>query len=272
MLPEWKYNWASSIKFLLLKLSRIIKFSQNINLLDNRIEVFMTFSRAVDDAIEFYGISREDFFDNVLKWNVTEKNLFNQAENLKQFYESWNNEASIQNVCANIINQMIWIENYNICSRYAISSDFIIDYGCGTGSLSIGLAFNKKIKNKLLLLDVPNDVSKFRDRRISKYNLTNVKNENIFEYDVLDKSDLLICLDVLEHLENSSFVFINHICPLLKSGGFMILRAPWRGQLTHIDQAADDFYLNGGRKYLSKYFREVYRLGMEDIHCVYQKK
>ena len=66
-------------------------------------------------------------------------------------------------------------------------------------------------------------------------------------------------------------IFINKIHPLLKIGGLIYLRAPWRGQLTHIDEAADNFYLSGGRRFLYEKYREVYRTSSIDISCVYKK-
>jgi 2-polyprenyl-3-methyl-5-hydroxy-6-metoxy-1,4-benzoquinol methylase len=242
-----------------------------IDLLGNRTNIFIQLMVAVDDAIRFYGISKDEFYENIRKWPDTEKVLFERSSSLKEFYESWNDAAAIENICANIFNQMIWFENYNVCAAYAPKSDYIIDYGCGTGSLSFGLALEKKIKNKLVLLDVPNDVDKFREFRINEHRLMNVEQGNILGYDIRDRADLIICLDVLEHLENSSSIFRNDMCPMLRVGGHMILRAPWRGQLTHIDEAADDFYLNDGRAFLSENFKEVYRFGCHDICCVYQK-
>lgn len=221
--------------------------------------------------MEFYDLTRQEFFENIEKWQFTEKKLFDEADNLKEFYESWNDKASIENSCANIINQMVWIENYNVCAKYSVKSDVVIDYGCGTGSLAFGLALNHKVKNKMILLDVPNDVSKFREYRVSKNNLLSVKTENIFTFDEKHVADLIICLDVLEHLENSSDILMNKIYPLLKVGGNLILRAPWRGQMTHIDEAADNFYFDGGREFLSKHFSEVYRFGSSDISAVYKK-
>ena len=84
-------------------------------------------------------------------------------------------------------------------------------------------------------------------------------------------ADLVICLDVLEHIEESSDVFINSLSPLLKAGGYLILKAPWRGQMTHIDKAADDFYLNGARRFLLENYNLIYRFGAIDVCSVYKK-
>ena len=64
---------------------------------------------------------------------------------------------------------------------------------------------------------------------------------------------------------------VEKISPMLKIGGLLLLRAPWRGQLTHLDTAPDDLYQNGGRKYLDENYKEVYRFGVNDISAVYKK-
>ena len=272
MLPEWKYNQISRVKMLVNRILTKFRLKKNsIQLLDNRIEIFKQLSSAIDDVVKFYGIDKNEFFRNMDNWEITEKKLFENAKNLQEFYESWNDQASVENACVNIFNQLIWFENYNVCAKYTIKSNVVIDYGCGTGALSLGLALNGRIKDRLIQLDVPNDINKFRQFRIEENNLRNVITENIFLFNEKNIADLVICLDVLEHIEDSSNVFINKMYPLLKVGGHMILRAPWRGQMTHIDQAADDFYLNGGRKFLSENFKEIYRFGGLDIAAVYKK-
>jgi len=272
MLPEWKYNQISRMHFLFSKILVKIRIKKKlINLSDNRIDSVLQLLRATDDIIEFFNINRREFYENIDMWEKTEKLLWEKSVTLKEFYESWNSKASLQNACVNTINQLIWFENYNVCSYFAEKSNVIVDYGCGTGALSTALALNGKIKNQLIQLDVPNDINNFRKFRIQKYNFKNIITENIFTFNKKSIADLVICFDVLEHIEESSEVFINSISTIIKTGGFLILRAPWRGQMTHIDKAADDFYLNGGRKFLSSNYKEVYRFGSLDICAVYQK-
>ena len=272
MFQEYKYNQLARLKYLVNKVLKKLNIKKaKIDLLGNRISIIIQLITAIEDVKDFYNISNNEIFDNINNWDEIEKDLFEKANSLNEFYESWNSDAALKNVCANIFNQLIWFDIYNVCAEYTTKADYIIDYGCGTGALSIGLALDNKIKNHLVLLDVPNDVSRFREFRINKHSLINIKQENVFTFKAESKANLIICIDVLEHLENSSSVFINQMCPMLKIGGHMILRAPWRGQMTHIDSAADDFYLNGGRKYLSHHFEEVDRFSSLDIYCVYKK-
>ena len=130
--------------------------------------------------------------------------------------------------------------NFPVCSKYGEV------FGLDISWSSIQICKSKHIKN---LVQADAQVLPFADGSV----------------------DVVIALDVLEHLENSSEIFCSGIYPMLKKGGLIILNAPWRGQLTHIDKAADDFYHNGGRKFLSKHFHEIYRLGSNDVSCVYEK-
>ncbi len=265
---EQKFNILGAFKFLLQKVtSKKIKF-------DNlHIEQERALFNAIIDAVEYQKISYEKFWDNVKEWAQIEEELFKKYATLKEFYESWNKDFAFKNICANVVNQMLYPEIYSAYVYYAKQSKSIIDYGCGTATLSLGeMILNKERNKQLILLDVENDITNFVKYRINKYNLlNNVKFENVFDFKTEDKSDLIICIDVLEHLENSADVFCDEIYPKLKKYGFLILRAPWRGQLTHLDKAADDFYINGGKKLLSKKFSEIYRFGSIDISCIYIK-
>jgi len=176
------------------------------------------------------------------------------------------------NVCANTINQLAWTKYQTIVPYYFSNNGIYADFGCGTATLSLGLKINDRIKGDLILLDIPNDVQDYVKYRINKYNLNgHVKYQDAINFKENFSFDGILCIDVLEHIENSSEVFIEKIVPMIKKGGFLILRAPWRGQLTHPDSAADNFYGCGGRQFLSKHFKEVFRFGTTDIDCVYKK-
>ena len=269
---EWVYKQTGRIDYVITYILFKLKIKKRMfDLVSSRKSSFIQLSLAIDDAMKFYGLTKKEYFQKAKNWKLTEKKLFDNASSLKEFYASWNDEASIENTCANIMNQMILFENYSVCAEYALKSDVVIDYGCGTGSLSLGLALDGKIKGKLVLLDVQNDIDDFRKFRVDENNLSNVSTADIFNFNKRNIADLVICLDVLEHIEESSDVFINSLSPLLKAGGYLILKAPWRGQMTHIDKAADDFYLNGARRFLLENYKLIYRFGAIDVCAVYQK-
>jgi len=271
MLPEKKYEMASHIKYILDK----FLFDRRYNIYNYRLNIFdyqKIISLTIFDALEFYNINLEEFWINVNKWQNEEKKLWNISKSPIHFYQKWNNNYAIMNSCANIANQLLYIDLYRIVNYYFSKKGIYVDYGCGTATLSLGLTINQKINGNLKLLDVPNDIKKFIEYRINKYYLnTKVDFEDVFSFNEKHFCDGLLCIDVLEHIENSSEVFIEKISPIIKIGGLLIFRAPWRGQLTHLDNAADDFYINGGRKYLSKKYKEIMRFGNIDIACVYKK-
>ena len=267
--PENKYYMLGRLKMVLQKMKLRFKLVNCPE--DIRALVFKSCSYALRDAIEYMNININQFYEYINQWKIYEEKLFLQND-LSGFYQSWNDEAAYYNICCNIINQHIEISSFEVIASYFTKEGKYIDYGCGTGSLSLGLLLQNKLKGTLLLLDMPNDINKFIEYRIKKNNLRKfARFSNVLNYFEPDSADGIICVDVLEHLENSSEIFINKIHPLLKIGGLIYLRAPWRGQLTHIDQAADDFYFNGGRKFLYRKYREIYRTSSMDISCVYKK-
>jgi len=268
--PENKYNKLGFLKLILqkikIKFGLIKKYPEDL-----RKIVFKSYSLALRDVKEYMNINIEQFYEYSNQWPKFEEKLFFKND-LSSFYKSWNNKASYYNICCNVINQHIEIMNFQVIASYFKKDGLYIDYGCGTASLSIGLFLENKLRGKLILLDVPNDVNKFVKYRIKKNHLEKWVNFlNVLDYFEPNNANGIICIDVLEHLENSSEIFINKIHPLLKVGSFIYLRAPWRGQLTHIDKAADNFYLKGGRSFLAEKYVEVYRSSSMDISCVYRK-
>ena len=267
---ENKYNKSGFLKLILqkikIKLGLIKKYPEDL-----RKMVIKSYSLALRDVREYMNINLEHFYEYSNQWLKLEEKLFLKNDSAG-FYRSWNNKAAYYNICYNVINQHIEIMNFQVIASYFKKGGLFLDYGCGTASLSIGLFLENKLKGKLILLDVPNDVNEFVKYRIKKNHLEKWINFlSVLDYFEPDKADGIICIDVLEHLENSSEIFINKIHPLLKVGGLIYLRAPWRGQLTHIDKAADNFYLKGGRSFLSEKYIEIYRSASMDISCLYKK-
>jgi len=82
---------------------------------------------------------------------------------------------------------------------------------------------------------------------------------------------MIYCVDVLEHLLNPSDIFLNKIDPLLIRGGLLYIKAPWRGQLTHLDEAPENFYRWGGRKQLSRKYTTIMRAHPMDMATVFRK-
>jgi hypothetical protein len=269
--PEYKYNLLAFFNY-------TFKYRYILNHLNTpKHLIFKSFITAIEDAKEYLAISTEEFFEYSSAWAYKEKDLFCKNINTNAFYKSWNGEYAKLNICANILNQHIDSNNYailyNYISKHTDERGLVIDYGCGTATLSIYFAIEKLIKSKILLLDVDNGIRDFVYFRIKKHRLGNITNiEDIDKFNERTACDALYCIDVLEHLPNSSEIFTEKIHPVIKIGGLLYLKAPWRGQVTHLDSAADNFYKQGGRKLLFKKYNLICRSEPMDISCVFKKK
>jgi cyclopropane fatty-acyl-phospholipid synthase-like methyltransferase len=74
----------------------------------------------------------------------------------------------------------------------------IIDYGCGVGSDSLELSSEGF---KVTAMDLPSVMLKFAEFRIKKYGL-NVKVIKVLKGNRIPKTDMILSLDVLEHIFN----------------------------------------------------------------------
>ncbi len=268
--PETKYN-------LIALLNHLFKYRRrNRALIDPKSLVAKSLVTAIEDAKDYLNISTDMFFEYASRWNNREEQLYYAAENgIGSFYESWRGESAHYNICANILNQHVDYINFKVIYNFMANADgrrTTVDYGCGTASLTIAFALEGVIRGNIILLDVENDIKDFIRFRLKKHNLeSSISWHDAISYSNKQLGDLLYCIDVLEHLENSSAIFMNRIHPLLKLDGLLYLKAPWRGQLTHIDAAADDFYFHGGRKFLTSHYKLINRLQAIDIAGIYKK-
>lgn len=267
--PETRYNWIASLSYLLKhrKSNKALTVPKSV--------IVKSLVTAIEDATEYLRISTDTFFNYVVLWSEIEERLFhNNNRNSLTFYESWKGQGAHYNICANIVNQHLDEISFMAINNL-INSDktkTVIDYGCGTASLSISFVKEGLIKGKVLLLDVDNDVKDFILFRLYKHKLTQCLIwQDVSKFVPANTCDVLYCIDVLEHLENPTDVFVNSIHRMLKTNGLLYLKAPWRGQLTHLDAAANNFYLGGGRKFLSHNYKLIHRFAANDIACIYRK-
>lgn len=271
------FNYPERIYKYLAYFNYMLKYRNIINgLHEPREHLAKNLFIAIEDAKEYLGISTDDFFECANLWPKKEETLFLSRKGNDTFYKEWKGEYAKYNICANILNQFNDTINfktiYNYLPGILNNNSVVIDYGCGTATLSIALAIENIIKSKIILLDIDNDIKKFVLFRIDKHNL----NRDISVHDVITFSEnnicnALYCIDVLEHIEKSSDTLINKIHPMIKQNGILYLKAPWRGQLTHIDSAAIDFYFNGGRHFLREKYTLLSRVQPIDIACLYKK-
>jgi SAM-dependent methyltransferase len=230
----------------------------------------MLFS-SVDDLRGYFSCDLESVISAAESWPSLEEKYFDPSR--PDDIYAHDSETVFPNACANVINQLL--DRYNVDAisqrlKPGIDGNVVLDYGCGTGALSINLLKAGMIKpSKLILSDVPSETTDYVRWCIRKHSL----NAEFVEFgDLHEQVDVLLCIDVLEHLMRPSELLINKIHPLLRINGLLYLRAPWRGQLTHIDDAPVDFYgRGGGRRFLGKKYKIEKRLSGMEIGHIYRK-
>jgi SAM-dependent methyltransferase len=231
---------------------------------------------SIEDAKEYLDINTDQFFQYANMWADIESKLFGEKDSIASFYANWRNNISKFVICANILNQHLDVVSFKALNTYftagKIGKGTLIDYGCGTGTLSFAFAIENVTASHFLLIDVDNDIKNFVQFRIQKHNLSNnVVFEDVNSFNRFNYASGLYCIDVLEHLENPSNILLNKIHPCLKLGGLLYLKAPWGGHITHLEEALNDFYCEGGRKLLKEKYKLVRRLKPLDIAGVYRK-
>lgn len=229
-------------------------------------------------AAEFMGIGTDDI-DSIAKeylHKLRNMQKYITESDVKPF---WTTELGREWLCLNLFTQL----GFNLdFYRALLRSDKIheggevYDYGCGCAALSLML--NDKFNfEKLTLSDLDNYASDFVKYYIQSTGKTNIEWENILNSDKNKKDDydIVICLDVLEHLENS-FSHFMHLHNKLKKNGILVLGIAFEGEdVTHLPQACEDFYIkNDGWTFLNENYQlyESIHYNISLISGIYIKK
>ena len=179
----------------------------------------------------------------------------------KTFYRSWDGEVGASGLAANVVGQL---------SRPYVAAAFIrhlrgfrgriLDFGCGTATLSLAWQRDFAPNAHLYLADVNNLARRFVKWRLDKCPSRHVEMVATDLQVIPDgELDVLVCLDVLEHLPNPSEVFIA-IERKLKHGGLLFIQAPWGGGFEHLAEAPIDWGKKGGAERLTLAFHRLSRL------------
>lgn len=125
----------------------------------------------------------------------------------------------------------------------------IYDAGCGYGQYSYFMS--KKLKpNKLLSIDVKEEWINNLKNFFAGNNNISLKVEDLTQIDYKEKFDLILCVDVMEHIEDDMKVFKNY-ANALKKGGRVIISTPsiyggsdvhHEGEESFIEEHARDGY------------------------------
>ena len=186
------------------------------------------------------------------------------AQNPAEFYASWTGRRGASAICRNIVDQ--FERTYVLDTLFFLfggPSDFagrILDYGCGTAALSMACHRFFFPRARLYLADVENLTRDFLECVTLQRENANVCMTGLALEEVRDNSlDVVLCIDVLEHLQNPSVVF-ELLDRKLRSGGLMVLQAPWGGHTEHLEEAPEDWERNGGQGRLEARYVEMFRM------------
>ncbi len=198
---------------------------------------------------------------------------FDGYETPRDFYLSWTGDMGRSNLCVNTVNQILpYYPLYvYLQDNWAGKPVAWADYGCGSGAFSF-VAARFLSFSKAGLYDVPNAAKAYVQHRIARMGQGVWTWRNVLhELEEDERYDLMVCLDVLEHLEDSSAAMQN-LHRLLQPGGTLLLRAPWGNHPEHIPEAAVDFYTTGGAELLDTEFELVNHFGHMHVNGVYRKR
>ena len=269
MLSEINYRRLAIFRFRLGKLATLLgrrnRPAQDMGAL------LRDYARTKADLENFLGIGDDQFWRLIEAWPRIEEALFHDKRDLMDFYCSWDGEHGRANLCANVFNQFLSADIYFAVQPHVAAARRVLDYGCGTASVTLAHAMRSAGKTEFVLVELQEMVRRFIQFRVERHRVAGVRSTDIAGLSGEAVFDLVMCIDVLEHLENPSQVLIEGLLPRVALGGLLILRAPWRGQLTHIDAAPEDFYGNGGRTALARHFVEIERIGANDVDAVYKR-
>lgn len=129
----------------------------------------------------------------------------------------------------------------------------VLDAGCGFGQYSFWMA-NKNPKFNITSVDVKEDyLADCRDF-FKKCDLNNVKFEvgDLTNFPRKDSYDLVVCVDVMEHILEDVEVF-KHFYNNLKPGGMMLVSTP-------SDQGGSDVSEHGEESFIGEHVRDGYNI------------
>lgn len=212
---------------------------------------------------EFYRTDRE----TIRAWVREGPTVYHQAwdsvfpservvtrENVAQFYSHLNADVHKHALCYGTIYAYRYRPVYVLSDIYAVSgNEVILDFGCGGAHYALDLAARGC---KVDLLDIRNELNmqwiQWNAIRLGvKY--------NFLEFDAelpREKYDIVLCLDVLEHLFEPYETLLK-IHQALKLQGKLFFIAPFGADgREHIQAAVDNWNENQGEEFLRTHFRD----------------
>lgn len=213
-------------------------------------DYFIDLDGCVTDACAFLEISRPQFYALAQSW-TTYSQTFHSFERPEAFYLGFQGDMGRANLCANILNQFSRLEVYALAQRIsALKPNLrLADIGCGTAALTFPLL--SRIEVPAFLVDVSNLAQDFVRWRCARHGLDHVSVCGLD--DVIGPVQVMICVDVLEHVAQSSAMF-RKMDALLSPGGVLLFQAPWASvapNIEHLPEAEADWHEGGGAAMLA---------------------
>ncbi len=179
----------------------------------------------------------------------------------ESFYEKWTGEIGASNIAANILDQ--FSRNYVFAALKMIFaqentySGSILDFGCGTAAVSVTWQRLFAPSSTLILADVNNLAREFLQFQQLRYPQYRLRLSSITLNEIPDSAvDIVLCIDVLEHLRFPSNTF-KTIAKKIKPAGYLIIQAPWLGHPEHLEEAPIDWENGGGKSLLEEKFLRI---------------
>jgi 2-polyprenyl-3-methyl-5-hydroxy-6-metoxy-1,4-benzoquinol methylase len=204
----------------------------------------------VQDACFFLHVDQSAFLRMAADWQQYVEQFSSYAQP-EAFYRAFTGSMGRSNLCANIVDQFSRQEIIT-CLQSIPDGVSLADVGCGSAALSLPLASRL---SHLFLLDLPNLAQDFVLWRMARYALTAVTVGEMAVWQ--QKVDVVLCVDVLEHIAHAS-AFFRQMDARLRTRGLLIVRMPWYSQFPHrehLPEAEENWLHQGGAELLQRQYR-----------------
>jgi 2-polyprenyl-3-methyl-5-hydroxy-6-metoxy-1,4-benzoquinol methylase len=191
-------------------------------------------------------------------WDEYTRRHFDPARS-DTFYRGWQGDAGYINLVANVRDQLRRVELLRAYERWLPSRiTRAVDVGCGTATLTLLLADSV---DDLVLVDVDNVARRYVHYKTGQLALGGKARQ--LEPDQLTQveaasADVVLCIDVLEHLPSPSLLFREELDRVLRRGGLLFLQAPWGGGVPeHLPEAPLEWVRGGGKARLAEQYERL---------------